>query len=291
MNITVEQMHPLVLNVGRAVHNADWNWQNVCSPFTRIFYIAEGSAWLLMNGERIQLVPGRLYMVPAFTNHGYHCDSHFVLYYVHIYEELHDGTACLTDMWQMPVEVEGTPLTAALAERLCQINPLLPLAGSDPACYDNPPTLQHNLMVNRGRPFADKVESRGIVLQLLSPFLRRATPRMVSHDPRIVAAVDYILHHLTQPLSVAQLADQTCLTKNHFIRLFRRETGQTPLHYINGRKMERAQIILATEPLPVKTVALRLAFDDYSYFNRLFKKMTGVTPQNYRNSVQAHGEL
>lgn len=29
MNLQVEQMHPLVLNVGLAVHNADWNWKNV----------------------------------------------------------------------------------------------------------------------------------------------------------------------------------------------------------------------------------------------------------------------
>ena len=28
MNLQVEQMHPLVLNVGLAIHNADWNWKN-----------------------------------------------------------------------------------------------------------------------------------------------------------------------------------------------------------------------------------------------------------------------
>lgn len=33
MNLQVEQIHPLVLNVGLAVHNADWNWKNVNSPF------------------------------------------------------------------------------------------------------------------------------------------------------------------------------------------------------------------------------------------------------------------
>lgn len=32
MNLQVEQMHPLVLNVGLAIHNADWNWKNVKQP-------------------------------------------------------------------------------------------------------------------------------------------------------------------------------------------------------------------------------------------------------------------
>lgn len=27
MNLQVEQLHPLVLNVGLAIHNADWNWK------------------------------------------------------------------------------------------------------------------------------------------------------------------------------------------------------------------------------------------------------------------------
>jgi len=35
----VDKLHPLVLNVGLAVHNADWNWKNVNSPFTRLYYI------------------------------------------------------------------------------------------------------------------------------------------------------------------------------------------------------------------------------------------------------------
>lgn len=33
----VDKLHPLVLNVGLAVHNADWNWKNVNSPFTRLY--------------------------------------------------------------------------------------------------------------------------------------------------------------------------------------------------------------------------------------------------------------
>ena len=44
MNLQVEQLHPLVLNVGLAIHNSDWNWKNVNSPFTRLYYVTEGIA-------------------------------------------------------------------------------------------------------------------------------------------------------------------------------------------------------------------------------------------------------
>lgn len=51
---SIDQLHLLVLNVGLAIHNADWNWKNVNSPFTRLYYINEGIA--------------KLKTPPAFTN-------------------------------------------------------------------------------------------------------------------------------------------------------------------------------------------------------------------------------
>ena len=42
----VDKLHPLVLNIGLAIHNADWNWKNVNSPFTRLYYVTEGTAQL-----------------------------------------------------------------------------------------------------------------------------------------------------------------------------------------------------------------------------------------------------
>ena len=32
MTQSIDQLHLLILNVGLAIHNADWNWKNVSSP-------------------------------------------------------------------------------------------------------------------------------------------------------------------------------------------------------------------------------------------------------------------
>lgn len=42
MNIPIESLNFQMLNVGLAKHDADWNWQNVVSPFTRIYLVTEG---------------------------------------------------------------------------------------------------------------------------------------------------------------------------------------------------------------------------------------------------------
>lgn len=47
MTQSIDQLHLLILNVGLAIHNADWNWKNVSSPFTRLYYIMEGTAQII----------------------------------------------------------------------------------------------------------------------------------------------------------------------------------------------------------------------------------------------------
>ena len=281
MNLQVEQMHPLVLNIGLAFHNADWNWKNVNSPFTRLYYATEGSAQIELPDGIYTLSPKHMYFIPAFTIHTNICKSNFVHYYLHIYEDHYSDNDWL-DHWKFPVEIEATDLDLALFKRLCEINPHMTLQKSDPTTYDNNPTLMQNLIKNRQRAFCDKVESRGIVFQLLSRFIKQGQSKIEMEDNRIAKTVLYIRKHLNEAIELEKLAEISCLSKDHFIRLFKKELGTTPLQYINQKKIEKAQLLLITEELAVKEIAFQLAFDDYSYFNRLFKKTTGVTPQEYR---------
>ena len=158
------------------------------------------------------------------------------------------------------------------------------LPKSDPTSYDNNSILMQNLLKNKQRALCDKVESRGIVYQLLAHFLTRAQAKMETKNNRIEKAILYIRKHIYETIDLTTLAENSCLSKDHFIRLFKKETGITPLKYINQKKIEKAQLILITDETPVKNVAFSLSYDDYSYFNRLFKKTTRLTLQEYRNS-------
>ena len=148
MALLVDKLHPLVLNVGLAVHNADWNWKNVNSPFTRLYYITEGTAQIQLSGGIQILKPNYLYFIPAFTIHSYICNSYFCHYYLHIYEE-HQLDTNLLDEWEFPVEIPAGDLDLALFQRLCAINPHMSLPKSDPSTYDNNSTLMENLLKNK----------------------------------------------------------------------------------------------------------------------------------------------
>lgn len=281
MSNLVDQLHLLTLNVGLAIHNGDWNWKNVRSPFARLYYVTEGTAQVELPSGIYTLLPNHLYYIPAYTMHSYVCDSEFSHYYIHIYED-HQSDMSLLDDWELPFEVNADALDVELFKRLCYINPFMKLPQSDPLVYDNHQTLVNNIQMNQRRPFCDKVESRGILYILMSRFLKYGTPKTEVKDDRIHQILNYIRKNICNHLDIDMLADKACMSKDHFIRVFKRETGETPNVYITKRKLEKAELTLVTTDMPVKNIADMLGYDDGSYFNRIFKKNAGVTPQQYR---------
>ena len=286
MTQSIDQLHLLILNVGLAIHNADWNWKNVNSPFTRLYYITEGTAQLIFPDNRIQeLKPHHLYLIPAFTTHNCHCNSHFVHYYLHLYED-HQSEYSFLEDWNFPIEIPAGDLELPLMRRLCEINPSMQLPQSDPTNYDNNPTLIKSIMKNKERSFSNKVESLGIVYQLISHFFKNARPKVKVNDNRIQKVLYYIQKNIYKTMDVDSLAKISCLSKDHFIRLFRSEMKTTPLQYIIKKKMEKAQLLLITKDIPIKNIAYLLSYEDCSYFNHLFKRATGTTPQQYPESYR-----
>lgn len=283
MNYPIDKLRLLTLNVGLANHYGDWNWKNVRSPFARLYYVTEGTAQVEMSSCVYTLKPNHLYFIPAYTTHSYICDSKFSHYYIHIYEDQQSETS-MFDKWDFPVEVSANDTDLGLVKRLCEINPFLKLPQSNPDAYDNHQTLISNLELNRRSPFCDKVESRGILFILMSRFLKYATPKTDVRDDRIQMSLTYIRKNIGSRLNIEQLADKACMSKDHYIRVFKHETGETPNAYITKRKMEKAELTLLTTDLPVKSIADLLGYDDYSYFNRIFRKNSGMTPLQYRAS-------
>ena len=51
MNYDIDQMHFLVLHIGKACCRANWNYKDIRSPFTRIYYVTRGHAQLALPGR------------------------------------------------------------------------------------------------------------------------------------------------------------------------------------------------------------------------------------------------
>lgn len=281
MSNTIKRLNILALNVGCCIHDGDWNWKDVRSPFSRLYYVSDGTAQIELPSGIYDLKPGYLYFIPAYTQHNCICHSNFTHYYIHIFEDLQLGSAVLDEL-ELPIEVESHPGDFEIMQRLCEINPTLKIPESNPESYDNHRTLMENYKKNLNRPFCDKVESRGIMFILLSRFLAQAKEKSTAKDDRIKRTISYINKNISKTIDIETLANLACMSKVHFFRTFKEHTGETPNSYLNKKKMEKAELYLVATELPIKTIADNLGYEDHSYFIRLFKKYSGLTPQQYR---------
>lgn len=271
----------LTLSVGYAVHDRDWNWTNIRSPFSRIYLVTKGTATVKTNNANIILTPGHLYMIPAFTTHQDICTGEFEHYYLHLFEDS-AAIKSIMDEWDFPFEVEADELCHILFKQLCNINPTLSLPESNPKSYDSKPMLFEQLKRNRMRDMTVQMESRGIALQLLSRFFKHASRKPTSKDVRLIDSITYINKHLDEIIDIDTLARMSYISKDHYIRLFKKSFGNTPLQYINSLRIKRAEILLTTSSMTVKEIASTVGYYDHSYFIRIFRKKLGLTPLQYR---------
>lgn len=297
MQMPIESLNLLMLNVGFAQHDKDWNWQNVSSPFTRIYLVTEGEAKLhlensfptpsdeggnLSTSTIVDLRPGHLYIVPAYTTHSYECRGVFGHFYLHVYEGFKKETDVM-ERYDLPTEVMAQEGDTWLMEEMCRRHPEAQLPESDPQSYDNTTKFTDYVRRYNEMPLHQKMQLRGAILMLFSRFMEKAVPRMWTKDERMVKVLAHVHQHIYEDIDIDDLAEVACVTKPYLIRWFKKELGVTPLQYINQKKIEKAQLLLVTEDVAVKEVAYTLGFNDHSYFIRLFKKMTSRTPQEYRN--------
>ena len=70
---------------------------------------------------------------------------------------------------------------------------------------------------------------------------------------------------------------------SHFMRWFKKMTGQGFTAYLNDHRLNLAAELLRITDATVLDIAGRVGFDNLSYFNRLFKRRYGMTPREYRS--------
>src|SRR5919199_152146 len=93
---------------------------------------------------------------------------------------------------------------------------------------------------------------------------------------------EFIEEHLSEDLSIANMASVVHISPFHFARAFKAATGQPPHRYVTQRRMEQAKTLLSVTRLPVAEVANRVGFSNQSHFSAQFRRATGTTPKGYR---------
>lgn len=99
-------------------------------------------------------------------------------------------------------------------------------------------------------------------------------------DPVVRRARERLAEALAEPLTIADLADETGVSRYALIRRFARTTGLTPHAWRMQRRVEAARRLLAAGTPPAEAAAA-LGFADQAHLTRLFRRQFGMTPGRY----------
>ena len=119
-----------------------------------------------------------------------------------------------------------------------------------------------------------------LMMQLLIQLGRMAPAaqeRSEQTDPKIRQVLSYINEHLAEALSVDALAQLVYLSRYHFMRLFKAQTGSTVHAYVRQKRLLSAARLIRAG-VPAAKAAADSGFGDYSAFHRAFRESFGVSP-------------
>ncbi len=285
--INTSDINLKILNIGFSQQDSSWCWENINNPFSRLYLITQGEAYVQHHGGlKYHLTPGKLHLIPCFVFHDYFCPKWFEVYYIHFTSRIGAGMDLFT-IQDYDYLVDSKSYEQALFQRLMEIIP-------DKALVNRKLNEVNRTMfesiedTDSDTNSGDVIESEGILLQLLAPIIRTAhkfsDPTRVQTIQRFWGIFEYIDENLDKDISLEELAGNVYLNPTYFSNLFYKQMGIRPIEYLTRKRIEQAQLLLLSSDESVQRIAKAVGFKEPSYFSRVFKKRTGLSPLQYRRA-------
>ncbi len=245
-----------LLDSGYALLDTRWTQREVCSPYSRLYYILSGEGILEDTaGRELRMTPGKLYFVPSGMTFHYRCERALEKVYFHL-------------------TVRGADRYDLLAGR------------SEFAAFPCPELAAGSfLSLYRGGDSVAAAQLQAIlwrdVAAILSALPVPSTASVV-YTALVRRAIGYIRAHLSNNLRTEDIASALFVSSSCLASRFRREVGISIGRYIDDMVAFRARELLLRDELSIGEISTRLGFCDQFYFARKFRRIHGEAPGAFR---------
>lgn len=230
-----------------------WNEDGRQNDYTRLYFIIDGSGYLFNDTERIELVPGNIYVIPAGSRYNYRCRGYLEKIFLHF--------------------------------KMCVIPDRDILANLD-RIITIPSDINEILYVKKMLS-SESVEAAFFItgyIRSLSAMLVKDLTSAVEADMEIYKKYSriykYIEDNLYADTQVTDICRHIGFSQTYIGQKFRSDTGTTIKEYFSGRLTEKMKNMLR-DNIPLRGIAQELHFSNESYASRFFKKHTGISPREY----------
>lgn len=137
----------------------------------------------------------------------------------------------------------------------------------------------------QGRYYMLKAYLMQLLLLIVREEVEPPTPRKgysfesVNKKYVVEQVVSYFEDHYSEKISLDTIAENTYMSPFYISRVFKSETGDTPIHHLIKIRLEKAlELLKQDDSMNIQEIAARVGYDDAYHFSKLFKKHFGVSP-------------
>ena len=151
----------------------------------------------------------------------------------------------------------------------------------DPAHYAFLQNLWQRMAGNRGRLEKESTLLEGLAL-LVSEYggIGKPIARTAGGNRLVGQARELLSENLEDKITLEEAARSVGLSRYHFLRVFKNETGLSPHAFRTQKRIEAGKRLLR-QGLPFVQVALMTGFNDQSHFTNKFRQYVGASPSQY----------
>lgn len=143
-------------------------------------------------------------------------------------------------------------------------------------------------------------ESQWIANHLLGVFLgelagiihhRNLKPKKEQNISKTVSLIKRFVHeNYSKPVTLNHLSEVAHISPFHLSRLFKKETGGSPIQYLMKYRLEVAKQYLESTTDTIEVISGRIGYESEAHFQHIFKKHHGLSPGKYRTAHRIHKE-
>lgn len=277
MAVEAEQQDPLVgslyiTDMGYYPH-ADSHYRERREPIDQyvLIYCMEGAGWYRVGEQKYMVRANQYFILPPNQPHVYAADRKqpWTIYWIHF----RGPHAAIYSEGQFTPQDIAPSVNSRISERQHVFEEIFS-------------TLQRGYDLESLRYASSLLHYYLASMRYLHQYRGQSAGEDALYSDVVAAARHYMRENLEHHLTLEQLARYTGYSPSHFSLLFRQQTGQSPLAYLNRLKIEHACQLLKTTNMRVNQICHKVGIDDSYYFSRLFKQLTGLSPKDYRESLR-----
>ena len=238
-------------------NDSNWHYPVNLYPHNTLYFIEDGDGFVQTSQQRIRLLPGHAYLIPASTIFSCWCETAIRKFYVEFLLSAGQGL----DVFFHQTSISELPIAM---ERIAALRTF-----------------------KDSERFSDQLRLRAELMQAIAPFTDIVDPQPNIVRMRFAPILRDIEKHLAANLRLADLAAHHGFHPSTLSRTFRETFGITLKQYIDQLLVSAVKRELLLTGKKLTEIASEYHFCDAYYLSAFFKRHMGISPNAYRRAAKS----